>query len=128
MSKTTCIYTYAHLPSNHKFNWDGPRPTSPLIGVGNSHIARPDRPGWIESPRIEDLEDSQELKPGLIFLIVFCHGYWWSDWTASAHWGGCSWYVSQAFLKEENAKAYVEAHQSRERYEYYWVVPSTLLP
>lgn len=126
MSKTTSIYTYAHLPSNHKFDWNGPKPTLPLIGVGNSYITQPSQAGWIESPIVKDMEDSEELKPGRIFLVVFCSGYWWSDWTGSAHYGGCSWYVSLAFLKKENARAYVDAHESRERWEYYWVVTSYL--
>jgi len=126
MSRT--IYTEASLYSNHKFDWDGPKPSCPLIGVGLSHLSRPSHASWIETPTVHDLEQGQELAPGHIWLLVFCSGYWWSDWTGSAHYGGCSWYVSLAFLKKENAEAYARAHESRERWEYYWVVPGLLEP
>jgi len=124
----TRVYTYAHLPSNYKFDWNGPKPSSPLIGVGTSHITRPERAGWIESPRVHDLEAGQTLASGPIWLLIFCSGYWWSDFHGKACYGGCSWYVSLPFLKRENAEAYAQAHESREQWEYYWVVQGALVP
>ncbi len=125
---STFVHARAYLPSNYKFDWNGPKPSRPLIGVGTCHVAKPEETGWFEQPRVEDLPAGEELKPGAIFLLVLCSGVWWSDWSASTHYGGCSWFVELAFLKEENAKAYAAKHESREQWQYYWVVPSTLLP